>query len=367
MAAVRGAGIRTMLLVMFAGCGGGLQGLGGATPPLVGFSIAVNGDVGAVRPAGDTGALTLRVALVWGDQWLTEPFCILPPESDAAAAVIQAGCRDPFGFVPLRVAANATLTEGVPTTVELLDLPAADVLVGDVTSRVAYGTFVLYDDRDGSGTLDLSQPHRTPSGGGGPPQQDVADSADIIYGASFVTMTAPDQRAAYREGAFDAASAFYPRSGCGAPLPGFSVLSAGGFSAAAGLASTVTGQLPAEDPATCAEAAPASATIGIDVQAPGPVQEVACTERTSDSTIRYRQPPADPPDLTGRTSACAHLPAYDAMDQSSLIQFVVSGRASDRCQGLTHYTLRGCRENVACAVPDWDFTANPPSWWPCPS
>lgn len=362
---MRRAGLRAISLLLFTGCGGGLQGLGGATPPLVGFSIAVGGDVAPVRPAGDMGEVALRVALVWGDQWLTEPFCILPPESDAAAAVIAAGCRDPFGFVPLRVAANATVTEGEPTILELPDLPAADVLVGDVTARVAYASFVLYDDRDGSGTLELSQPHRTPSGGDGPPEDDIADSADIIYGASFLTMTAPDQRAAYREGAFNAAAAFYPRNGCGAPLPGFSVLSAGGFAASAGLASALTGQLPAEDPSTCTEEAPGATTIGIDVQAPGLMHEVACLERTSDSTIRYRQPPAAPPDLTGRTSACVHLPAFDAMDQSDLIQFVVSSRTSDRCQGLTHYTLRGCRENVACAIPDWDFTANPPSWWPC--
>jgi hypothetical protein len=27
--------------------------------------------------------------------------------------------------------------------------------------------------------------------------------------------------------------------------------------------------------------------------------------------------------------------------------------------------LRGCREDPTCAVPDWDFTAHPPQWWPC--
>ncbi|HEY4186010.1 MAG TPA: hypothetical protein VGP07_13130 [Polyangia bacterium] len=350
---------------LLAGCGNP-QGLGGATPPLATFQVVVNGDLAAVRPPDDTAEVALHVALLWGDQWLTEPFCVLPPESEQAAAVIAAGCRDPFGFVPVRVAANVTVVPGTPTAISLLDLPAADVLVGDITARVTYGSFVVYDDRDGSGTLELAQPHRAPSGGDdGPPSEDTIDSGDVVFGASFVTMTAPDQRAAYREGGFDVASAFYPRSGCGAPLPGFSVLAAGGFSVADGLTSAVTGQLPPEDPATCSQVPPDAAVVGIGVQPPTDVQEVACTERSSDSTIRYRQPPSSAPDLVGRTTACAHLPSFDAGDQPNLIQFVVSGRPEDRCRGLTHYTLRGCRENVACAVPDWDFTANPPAWWPC--
>jgi hypothetical protein len=89
-------------------------------------------------------------------------------------------------------------------------------------------------------------------------------------------------------------------------------------------------------------------------------------EVADDSSVRYRRPPTDAPDFTNRLTACAHLPAFDAGGQSSLIQLVVSGRSTDRCESLTHYTLRGCRENVACAIPDWDFTMSPPSWWPCP-
>ncbi|MEP6652931.1 MAG: hypothetical protein ABJA82_06205 [Myxococcales bacterium] len=349
-----------------ASCGG-LEGLGGPVPPLASFQVTASGDLTPLRPPGDGGEMSLRVALVWGDQWLTEPFCIVPPESDAAAAVIAAGCRDPFGFVAARVAANTPITLGTPTTITLGDLPSADVLVGSVTSRVAYGSIVLYDDRDFDGTLGIGQPHHTTSGrGGGPGTFNGVDSLDIVYGASFVTMTAPDQRIAYREGAFDSTTAFYPRSGCGPPLPGFSVLAAGGFSVAAGLTSAVTGQPPAEVPTTCAESAPADAVIAITPQAPLDVQEVACSERAADSSVRYREPPEAAPNLTDRMTACVHLPTFEAGNQSNLIELVVSGRPQDRCKGLTHYTLRGCRENVACTVPDWDFTAHPPPWWPCP-
>jgi hypothetical protein len=320
--------------------------------------MATGGDPGPVR--------SLQVALLWGTQWLTEPFCILPPESDAAAAVIAAGCRDPFGFVPARVAMSVPIALGAPAALSLFDLPSADVLVGDVTARVAYGSLVVYDDRDGSGTLELARPHRTPFGGRGEGEfEDIADSLDVIHGASFLSMTAPDQRVAYREGAFNAAGAFYPRSGCEGPPPGFSVLGAGGFSLAAGLASAVTGQLPPEDPATCSQASPGDAVIDVALDVAADAGEVSCVQRTDDSSARYREPPTDGLDLRGRVTACAHLPSFDAGDQSDLIQLVVAGRSGDRCKGLTHYTLRGCRENVACPVPDWDYTATPPAWWPC--
>ncbi|HEY2902908.1 MAG TPA: hypothetical protein VGL59_20160 [Polyangia bacterium] len=347
---------------------GKLQGLSGTQAPLVSFNVVTAGDLAPLRPAGVSAEKSLQVALIWGTNWLTEPFCVLPAESDAAAAVITAGCRDPFSFVPARVAMSVPITPGASTSLSLLDLPTADLLVGDVTARVAYASLVIYDDRDGSGTLELAQPHRTASGrGGGPPMNDdTADSGDVIYGASFLTMTAPDQRVAYREGAFDSSSTFYPRSGCTPPPTGFSVLGAGGFTAAAGMTAAVSGKLPAEDSAACTQSAPADALVTVTLQAPAVVDEVGCVERTDDSSIRYREPPVDAPDISERVTACAHLPTFDAGDQSALIQYVVSGRSSDRCKGLTHYTLRGCRQSVSCAVPDWDFTATPPAWWRCP-
>src|SRR4029079_5401531 len=115
-------------------------------------------------------------------------------------------------------------------------------------------------------------------------------------------------------------------------------------------------------------AAPSDATIEIGARAPADVQEVGCDERTDDSSVRYREPPVEAPDLASRMMACAHLPSFDTTGgglASDLVQLVISGRSFDRCKGLTHYTLRGCREDVNCPIPDWDFTANPPAWWPC--
>jgi hypothetical protein len=150
-------------------------------------------------------------------------------------------------------------------------------------------------------------------------------------------------------------------------LPGFSVLGAGGFSAAAGLAAALAGGLPLEDP-PCSVDVPADATIDIAARPFADVVEVGCDERTEDSSVRYREPPTNAPDLASRMVACAHLPTFDTgagSPASDLIQLVVSGRTFDRCKGLTHYTLRGCREDVNCPIPDWDFTASPPAWWPC--
>lgn len=354
-----------------AGCGG-LQGFGGPAPPLVSLQVLVSGDITTVMPSAVPDVQSLQVALVWGAQWQTEPFCILPAENADAQAVINKGCRDPFGFVPALVAANAPVTIGVPTTLSLTSLPSADVMVGDLTSRVAYASIVIYDDRDHNGTLDLAIPHRTARGGRRADEEvDTQDSPDVVYGASFVTMTVKDQRVAFREGTFTH-SGFYPREGCGDPLvadgasSGFSVLSAGGFTDANPLAVAMAGQIPREDPMSCLQLPPddPAALITFEVRPPASVQEVSCVELANDSSVRYREPPTDMPDFSGRLTACAHLPSFEAGTQPDLVQLVVSGRTQDRCAGLTHYTLRGCREKVDCPVPDWDFTGAPPAWWP---
>ncbi len=356
-----------VLAIVGAASCNNLQGLGGQVPPLATFQVEATGDIGSLP------RVSLQVALVWGAQWLTEPFCILPPDSasvppdpTSVTAVIAAGCRDPFGFVPTLVGASVPVTLGTPTQLPLFNPPATDVLIGDVTSRIGYASLVFYDDRDGNGTLDFSESHPTPSGGdGGPDQEDQSDSRDVVYGASFLTMTAPDQRVSFLDGTLDPNAAFYPRKGCGDPPPQFGVLGASGFSAADAINATAAGTLPTEsDLAQCTQTDPGATLVTIAAKSPADVAEVLCTERTLDGTTRYRQPPTDTP-LYGHVYACAHLPSFDAGDQTNLIQLVVSGLPTDRCKGLTHYTLRGCREDVSCAVPDWDFTANPPAWWPC--
>jgi hypothetical protein len=363
--------IRAVIVVAcVAGCGD-LVGFGGDVPALATLQVQATGDLAGVQvPGADP---VLQVALVWGARWLTEPLCILPADDADATALIAAGCRDPFSFVPARVAANAPLAADGSATISLFVLPGADVMVGDVTARVAYGSLVIYDDLDGDGTLTLGRPDRLPGSENQPPDDDDGDDdpddpdparADRVYAASFVTMTEPDTRLAFREGGFDPGAAFYPRSGCGDPPPSFSLVSAGGFTVAEAIAAQLRGELPREDPATCREVS-TDAPVVLTYRRPSELQQVACTERLTDGSVRYRQPPADAPDLTSRTMACVKLPSFGGGPTSPLLQLAISGATDDTCVGLTHYVLRGCRADPLCTRPDWDLTATPPAWWPC--
>jgi hypothetical protein len=355
------AAMKYVALLALAACGN-LDGFGGPPVPLATFTVEVDNVPGVVK-----GTPHLQVAFVWGREWLVEPLCIVPvdPRDDAQKvnAVIAAGCRDPFGFVPARVDSNVPIELGTPATLTLNTLPGADVMVGDLTARVAYASFVVYDDANGNGLFDLAFPNRPQDMGGGPDMGTMPTiTNDIVYGASFVAMTRPDQRAAFREGDF-IQTGFYPRAGCSDPPPKFSLLAASGFSAQDAITATLAGTVPQEsDVSQCAESAPADAVVQFPVQiADRDVKELACTERSTDSTVRYREPPADPPDLMNRTAACVHYPSFG--DPSDVIEYVISGRSDDSCVGLTHYILVGCREGPDCGTPDWNDA--PPSWWPC--
>lgn len=369
-----GLAMRLGFAAALASCGD-LRGFGGSATPLATIKVEVQGSVpDAADMAGREPAL--RVALVWGDQWLPEPFCILPPADEQTAAVVAAGCRDPFGFVPKLVAANAGVEQG-RATLELLQLPSAEVMVGDLTARVAYGSLVVYDDRDGDGTLRLDRARRLRGRqDDGPPDSEDMRSVDVVYGASFVSMTEPDTRVAYREGGFRAQAAFYPRNGCGDPPPAFSLLSAGGFSALAVLDAIAMGGLPPEDPAQCRQSL-LDETVVIRLRPSAELRGVGCEQNRTDGSTRYREPPEEAPDLEGRSHVCAEIPTFQADlnpeggepqqadDAPPQLQWVVSGNAADTCVGLTHFALRGCFEDVRCALPEWDLTSNPPQWWPC--
>jgi hypothetical protein len=332
------------------------------------------GDVDAGEVDAGAGPPQLRAALVWGLQWLPEPFCVLQgaqPESPEVAAVVAAGCRESFGFVPNRAAADIPITPGVPATFDLYTLPAADVMVGDITARIAYASVIVYDDRNGNGVLDFRHPQRQRRGGG-EPINDAGGAPDAVYGASFISMTQPDRRVAFLEGDFSAlrSVAFYPRVGCADPPKSFSILSAGGFSAAAALTSGLAGTIPPEaDPSACATAT-LDDTIAIPIppRAPAALSQLACTTNDEGGVTYYRQAPANPIDLTHSTWACASFPRIgtDAGAGSSAQQLVIASPASAPCRSTRHYTLRGCNNDPFCASPIWPAPGTPvPSWWPC--
>ena len=241
-----------------------VDGLDRPVSALTQVKVQVAGDIEAVIPAElKAEKHHLRVTLVWGQQWrTTDTFCLqglFLPQDPSAAAVAQAGCRDPFSFAPVggvgRAAGDDALASDGSATLQVVELPPASVMVGDITQRVAYGSVLLYDDRNGNGVLDFNsarglnqganpnQPGATtaaadpnanttcptysrPKGGNGPGggQGGGCVPQDIVLGASFARMTEADQRIAFREGTFDRNSLFYPRGGCDDPPAGFSVL-----------------------------------------------------------------------------------------------------------------------------------------------
>jgi hypothetical protein len=378
-----------------AGCGKPVNANTPATA-LTQVHLLVTGDLTSVTPAGAAGDTpNLHVALAWGMQWQPEPFCIMQDQPPEVAAVMAAGCPDNFRFVPDRVGADILVEPNSPAVINLYTLPGADVMVGDITSRIAYASLIVYDDRNGNGKFDLRHPphrhhHEEAEDAPGPP--------DLVYGASFISMTMPDRRIAFLEGKF-VESAFYPRHGCPEDPPkSFSILSAGGFTQEAGMSAALQGQLPLEDPASCAVNT-LDDTIVIQLQSPTSLGQLACTASDGGGTTAYQEARTTAPaGLSSRAWACTgfpHLPndpprlvpgqqlvivstqsdfasleddAGTAGDGASSQDDAgpAPSSSSDFCHSVTHYTLRGCANDPACFAPRWDHTANPPSWWPCP-
>jgi len=302
---------------------------------------------------------------------LPEALCILPTPPEAGAqAVLDAGCRDPFGFVPLLAEPGVDVTPGEAAEIDFETLPGAEVLVGQLTGRVGYASIVYYDDLDDSGTLELARPNRLGVPMGGPDSESGnVQLPDLVITATFVSMTIPDTRIAYLEGTFDDTAAFYPREGCADPPNAFSVLAASGFDQTTAIADALAGQLPPEiDLSQCIEGTPQDLPITSFVPQYADFNEVACTENNADSSVRYREPTADAPDGTDRQAVCVPLPVFPGTTTGpQQIELIISGRADDACKGLTHYVLKGCREDPNCADPDWDHSEMPPTWWPCPT
>jgi hypothetical protein len=249
-------------------------------------------------------------------------------------------------------------------------------MVGDLTSRIAYASLVVYDDRNLDGVLNFRHPARQRGDNNGGNDAGVSDAPgfpDVVYGSSFISMTRPDRRVAYLEGTFNPDVAFYPRGPAGTcpePPKAFSLLSASGFPLTPDtLASIARGKFPLEQ--SC-DTAPIDDTVVIALQGDpaslSVLSQLACTTYDSGGTTYYRGAPKTL-DLTDRTWACASFPRLlgDDAGVPSGEQLVIASAPSQPCRGTIHYTLRGCNNDPACTTPSWDFTSpqSLPSWWPC--
>jgi hypothetical protein len=328
-----------------AGCGD-LQGLGSdGLTPLAQIRVRVVGDIEAVRRP-DTEPAQLRVGLLWGQPWLPDASCLPPFENAAHAEVAASGCADPlgfrragFGFGPDQVTA-AVAPDG-SATLDLFDVPTT--LFGDMYSQIAYGSVVVYDDVNGNSFLD--------------------DFDDVAYGASFRSMAQPDTRVAFRHGAFDDRSAYYPRRGCPPPAEGYSIVSAGGFTLEQALDAHLHGELPEQDPEQCRQDS-TDREIAVELMTPEEVGEVNCQA----FSVGFFTPPPPMPPGASQITACTSIPDRGTGMSFGKSQLLIA-RAFDftpfdrACKSLLHVVLRGCFEDPFCAEPQWDVAR--PAWWPC--
>jgi hypothetical protein len=340
--ALAAVGCSTAALV---GCGD-LQGLSPADlPPLVTIHVRATGDLDAVRRPSDRPP-RLRATVLWGEPWLPDASCLPPIENPDHAAVVQSGCGDLLGFkrgfdivTDMPVAADGT------AAIDLYSLPAR--LYGDMYSQIAYGSVIVYDDGNGNDILD-------PFSG-----------EDIVYGASFSSMTQPDTRIAFRHGEFDARSAYYPRRGCQPPPEGYSQVSASGFTLQDAIDAQARGELPMQDPAQCRQD-PLDRELVVPLRSPDGLEELACFPFPY-----YVSPPLPQlfPDGVDLKMACTSIPdrgtgrahgRWQLLMTTTLPRDYLAG-----CRTIQHMVLRGCQDDPLCVVPDWDVPA--PDWWPCPA
>lgn len=421
--AVRGlAGWRLAVwgVALAVACNDGVQGLDAPSAPLATLRIQL-------APGTDIADLQRpRVALLWAGQAIIETACWdaaltaalgLPADATVAAVMAQ-GCRDPLGVVPAGPGESAPLAADGSADLSLWALPSAAYMVGDVSARIAHATVILYDDRDGDGSFRVQRPAwpragegeatgGPGSGGGGPggggdghsgdepmaPDEfeesldDGVTDGDIVVAASFVSMTQPDVRVTFREGGFDALSAFYPRAGCPAPPLGYAVLSADGFALIDAVSALADGQLPTTSGCAASAFGPTAPPPIVLTRRPlAALRGVGCaigSAASADGRARYREPPDKAPWLSTSPWVCRPAGGGGAPgalaggeggeggaggkpgDPGAAAEELIVPYPTSSCPGLRHYVLRGCRNDARCDQPDWDRSAHPPSWWPC--
>ena len=396
-------------LALAAACTDDLAGLDAEGSPLAELRVRVTGDFTALRPADTLQEKPrLRVGLLWGAQVQSDPFCLPLPGDALMTAVRKEGCRDPFGFVGARIGPSVPVEVGQEVVLPLFDLPLADLLIGDITARLAYASVVVFDDRDGNDVLGLWRATEWPSAASGPggkggpgsgmqapKDPEKAKKADLMYAASFVSMLKPDARLAYREGGYDVLSFYYPRWGCPEPPKGYSVLRAGGFELASLFAllanptAALAAGLPGMATDTCGAKALNEIVLELPLQATETFRDLVCARRagngmgsgfSTNGSITYREPPIEGLPLEKIAWTCQEVAqggkgskagamgtdvaGTPALVKPAIVELVVSG-APGGCRTLTHFAPKGCSTNPYCDKPQWD-PPSPPDWWPCP-
>jgi hypothetical protein len=312
-------------LWLCAGCSGELMDLGAEPAPLLVLEGKVSGAFAGLRHP--------RVGLLWAGVPVYVPFCqekgANPYDPDRVVGrVAAAGCRDPFDVVPDQNGPSVPLDVETGQFKIVIDgLPEPDRLVGDLSSRVGYASFVVYEDLDQDGELDL---HRGCGRGG-------SDRLpEMVLAATFSNLDEEQLRFVYLEGPLDAGSYYYPHPGCttALPQPGFSLWRVG----------------PLRGAADQCELLPLDSEVELTIESPGTYSALVCGQRDNES---FERPPMMRPNLEDIMFEC--------LEDGSIA--IVERECA--CPGVRVASLQGCFDEVECTNPDWDLREEVPSWWPC--
>jgi hypothetical protein len=305
---------RALPLLLVLGCGD-VHGLDVASQPL----LVAQGRVDLAALTRTNPDVPLLAALIWAAIPRVSSVCL---RYDTAA--IRPACSDPYGVFLGEVEQTVPVGPDGTFTMPLAHLPNARVSVGDEVSRIAYATLLVFEDVVSDGMLDYPDP-------------DFADvpefTADHLVAATFYDLHAPQLRLVFREGSFDAGSNFYPAPGCPAPPAGFSLGTYSPYGAPPACDFRDATQMITVPPLAAADAAALECRTGSRRQG------------LREATTERRRPPGQT--LCLSPTIMVNVPA-------------------GRCARLTGWLLVGCENDPYCQTPEFDHTADPPSWWHCP-
>lgn len=315
-----------MWMALLCACGPGLSDLTLEAAPVARVRAKV--DLGGIRATGYEG--DLLVGFLWATAEQMPRACRAYAHLPEIAALPQCSgqslsvkLRQPFpSMAPLEADADG-LAELVMKT-----LPDTRLSSGNARGRVFYGSIVVATDVDANGVFEPWGSMNSDGGEGTQP--------DRIVAASFTSLRRPHERLVLREGAWNPLSLFFPTFGCETPPPGFSRL-----------ASTL--DLSGEHPSGQCEITGVNEVFNVPVLSDEAVEEMGCT-----SWLGVSEPRHFNYSLEG-TGVCLSEDLY----------FEAGG--DDRaCANSTLVPLSGCHDDGGpCDEPHWDFTDNPPDWWPC--
>ncbi|MCC7383040.1 MAG: hypothetical protein IT384_14475 [Deltaproteobacteria bacterium] len=324
----------TWLLIGVVACDDGVAGLEETRQILA----TVRGRL--TRPLAEISATIAhpRAGILWAGVPQFVPFCHehgpnpRDPSRIVSSSVARYGCRDPFEVVPGAMGPSVVIDpRSASFEIPIADLPRAQVMVGSVEARVAYGSLIVFDDLDGDGELDLERGCNSRGDSSGP-----SPRLEPIHAASFFSQNETQVRVTYVEGRFDAASLFYPHPDCSElPPPGFSIWTVGALL----------------DPDASCSTQRIDAEIRLDPRAPLALADLTCLQSSRD--VFPRPPPVRPPGsaLIFECNADGALVAADP---------------TCSCPWIRTYRLSGCYDSLDCPNPDWDLRASVPPEWPCP-